>query len=65
MNELAGVLDRLREVRAAERRFLGLWAVEQEVILPGLDRVAADMNDIDPQDVVPLGSGGGEPPAHD
>ena len=43
MDDLSGVLERLRSVRTAERKFLQLWAVEQAVIAPGLDRVAADI----------------------
>jgi hypothetical protein len=43
MEDLSGVLERLRCVREAQRKFLKLWAVEQAVILPGLDRVAADI----------------------
>lgn len=36
--------DQLRETRTAERRFLSLWAMEQAVILPALDRVAAALD---------------------
>jgi hypothetical protein len=43
MDDLSGVVERLRAVREAERKFLKLWAVEQAVIVPGLDRVAADI----------------------
>ena len=43
MEDLSGVVERLRAVRDAERRFLQLWAVEQAVIVPGLDKVAADI----------------------
>jgi hypothetical protein len=43
MRDLSGVVGQLRNVREAERKFLELWAVEQEVIVPGLDRVAADI----------------------
>ena len=44
MKDLQTVAEQLKHVRAAQRRFLGLWAVEQAIILPGLDRVAADIN---------------------
>ena len=43
MDDLSAVVERLRTVRQAQRRFLQLWAVEQAVIAPGLDRVAADI----------------------
>jgi len=43
MDDLSGVVERLRAVRVAERKFFQLWAVEQAVIVPGLDRVAADI----------------------
>ena len=43
MDDLSGVVERLRAVRKAERKFLELWAVEEAVIVPGLDRVAADI----------------------
>jgi hypothetical protein len=35
----------------AQLRFLGLWAVEQALVLPALDRVAADVagNDREPE----------------
>ena len=43
MDDLTGVVERLRAVRKAQRKFLELWAVEEAVIVPGLDRVAADI----------------------
>jgi hypothetical protein len=45
MRDLMGVAEQLRNVRLAQRQFLGLWAMEQTVILPALDRVAADMKE--------------------
>jgi len=57
MDDLSGVLERLRSVRTAERKFLQLWAVEQAVIVPGLDRVAADIES------AAVGSSFWEPPA--
>lgn len=50
MRDLSAVAEQLRAVRAAEQRFLRLWAmeaVEQAIVLPGLDRVAADLRDVD------------------
>lgn len=44
MNELTSVIEQMHRVRAARGAFFCLWAVEQAVILPGLDRVAADIN---------------------
>ncbi|HEY8747537.1 MAG TPA: hypothetical protein VIM11_06175 [Tepidisphaeraceae bacterium] len=46
MRDLTGVVEQLRSVRLAQQKFLQMWAVEQTVILPGLDRVAADMNTV-------------------
>ena len=40
------VAEQLRQVRAAQQHFLGLWAIEEALILPGLDRVAADINGV-------------------
>ena len=44
MRDLTGVAEQLRNVREAEKRFLRIWAMEQSVIVPGLDRVAADID---------------------
>ena len=44
MSDLIRVAEQLRQVRAAQQDFLGLWVVEEALILPGLDRVAADIN---------------------
>ena len=41
--DLAGVAERLRAVKAAQRRFLRLWGIEQAMINPLLDRMAADV----------------------
>ena len=41
--DLAGVAERLRAVKAAQRRFLRLWGIEQAMINPLLDRVADDV----------------------
>lgn len=44
MRKISEVAEQLRVVRQARQRFLRLWAVEQELISPGLDRVAADVD---------------------
>jgi len=36
--------EMLQQVRLAEREFLGFWAVEEMLILPGIERVAADIS---------------------
>lgn len=50
MRDLSAVAEQLRAVRAAERRFLRLWAraaVEQAIVMPALDRVADDLREYD------------------
>lgn len=47
MRELSAVAEQLRSVRLAEQKFLRLWAMEQSVILPALDRVADDLREYD------------------
>jgi hypothetical protein len=42
-HDLAAVAERLRAVKAAQRRFLRLWGIEQAMINPLLDRVADDL----------------------
>jgi hypothetical protein len=44
---MAAVAERLRLVRAARRKFLRLWAIEQAMVEPLLDRVAADLGTLD------------------
>jgi len=44
VRNISAVVEQLRAVRLAQRKFLGLWALEREIIFPALDRVAADMN---------------------
>lgn len=44
MRDLSAVAVRLREVREAELHFLGLWATEEALVWPGLDRVAAGLD---------------------
>jgi predicted component of type VI protein secretion system len=43
MRDLSAVARQLRATRRAQLKFLGLWAVEQALVLPALDRVAADV----------------------
>jgi hypothetical protein len=42
--EIAAVAERLRLVRSARRKFLRLWAIDQSMIEPLVDRVAADLS---------------------
>ena len=43
MGDLAAVAERLRLVRSARRKFLRLWAIDQALVEPLLDKVAADV----------------------
>ena len=43
MGDMAAVAERLRLVRAARRKFLKLWAIDQALVEPLIDRVAADL----------------------
>ena len=43
MRDMAAVAERLRTVRAARRKFLRLWTIEQAMVEPLVDRVAEDM----------------------
>lgn len=43
MGDLAAVAERLRLVREARRKFLRLWTIEQAMVEPLIDRVAADL----------------------
>ena len=43
MGDMAAVAERLRLVRAARRKFLKLWAIDQALVEPLLDRMAADL----------------------
>ena len=47
VRDMAAVAEQLRLVRAARRKFLRLWAIEQEMVGPLLDRVAADLGATD------------------
>ena len=44
MSEWIELADVLKKVRRAQDEFLGCWAVEESLIRPGLDRVAADIS---------------------
>lgn len=45
--DLAELAEQIRTVRAAEKRFMSLWRVEQVVIGPeALDRLAADIDEV-------------------
>ena len=44
MRDISAVVDQMRAVRRAQKKFMGLWAMEQAIILPALDRVAADVD---------------------
>ena len=43
MGDMAAVAERLRLVRAARRKFLRMWAIDQALLTPLLDRLAADL----------------------
>ena len=43
MRDMAEVAERLRLVRKASRRFLRLWAVDQAMVEPLVDRLADDL----------------------
>ncbi len=43
MRDLSVVIENLRLVQRARRRFMELWAVEKDYINPMLDRMAEDL----------------------
>ncbi len=45
MRDLSIVMENLRAVREARRKFLRMWRVERDVINPMLDRMAEDLQD--------------------
>jgi hypothetical protein len=53
---MAAVAERLRLVRAARRKFLKLWAIDQALVEPLIDRLAAD--------IAPDGHAAGDEPLH-
>jgi hypothetical protein len=46
MRDLSSVVESLRRVQQARRRFLEMWELEQDVINPMLDRMAEDLQAI-------------------
>lgn len=44
MRELFEVAAQLRKARKAHQQFLRLWAMEQALVHPALDRMAADVD---------------------
>ena len=46
MRELSSVVESLRRVQQARRRFLEMWKLERDVINPMLDRMAEDLQAI-------------------
>ena len=46
MRDLSSVLEDLRLVQRARRRFLELWNLEKDVINPMLDRMADDLQEV-------------------
>ena len=64
MRDLSSVVEGLRLVQRARKRFLELWSVEKDCIIPMLDRVADDLQEViipgpddDPGNTQPPGSG--------
>ena len=43
MGDIAAVAERLRLVRRARRKFLRLWEIDQALIGPMVERLAADL----------------------
>lgn len=43
VRDLVLVANEIRKVREARQKFLRLWAMEQAVLHPGLDRMADDV----------------------
>ena len=48
VRDMSEVAERLRLVRRASRRFLRLWAVDQAMVEPLLDRLADDLASAEP-----------------
>ena len=46
MRDLSSVVEGLRLVRRARKRFLDLWSLEKDVINPMLDRMADDLQEV-------------------
>jgi hypothetical protein len=63
MRDLSSVVESLRRVQQARRRFLEMWKLEQDVINPMLDRMAEDLQAIMAAPATDDGSF--DPPARD
>ena len=46
MRDLSSVVESLRRVQQARRRFLEMWKLERDIINPMLDRMAEDLQAI-------------------
>ena len=46
MRDLSSVVEGLRLVQRARKRFLELWSLEKDVIDPMLDRMADDLQEV-------------------
>jgi hypothetical protein len=46
MRDLSSVVEGLRLVQRARKRFLELWTLEKDVIIPMLDRMADDLQEV-------------------
>ena len=46
MRDLSSVVEGLRLVQQARKRFLELWSLEKDVINPMLDRMADDLQEV-------------------
>ena len=57
MGDLAAVAERLRLVRAARRKFLKMWAIDQALVEPLLDRLCEDLPPTDPTPGGPVHDG--------
>jgi hypothetical protein len=53
IGDVTEVVERLRLVRQARRKFLRMWAIDRSLVDPLVDRVAADLGEDPP------------PPPHD
>jgi hypothetical protein len=60
VRDLAEVAERLRLVRRARRKFLKMWAIDQALVEPLVDRLAADLTGADLSDLPNF-----EGPVHD
>lgn len=61
MRDLGVVVESLRLVQRARRRFMELWTLEQDYIIPMLDRMAEDLQGVSAAD--DAGPAGLNPPA--